>query len=384
MTDLYALVSSYTPLRRTAGTDGGEFHGSCPFCGRGVDRLAVWPAATRPNWWCRQCGKRGDAIQFLREMGHSYADACRMLGEPTKERAAAPMIAPPADCEPPCAAWRTAGAAFVFYAVFQLSQAPHAVDYLHSRGLTDVTIAKFSIGYNPTSREASRAKWGLEPQDGDDRMWIPAGIVIPSYADNALWKIQIRRDEVPEGKDRYKTVTGSANALYGADSIRPARPAVLVEGPFDAMAVSQVAGDLCGVAASGTSGARRPRWYARLALASEVLVSLDADDAGDAAAHRWLDILSNGRRWRPSYADPAQMLQDGADVRGWLKVGLGLAELPIKPIHPELLDFWRFVVARQSTGHLDRLRALCAAQGASYDRTVEYLAALGAPEVVTE
>jgi hypothetical protein len=51
-------------------------------------------------------------------------------------------------------------------------------------------------------------------------------------------------------------------------------------------------------------------------------VAYDADDAGEAAAAFWLHALPGARRWRPYWGDPAQMLQDGADVAGWIAAGL--------------------------------------------------------------
>ncbi len=82
------------------------------------------------------------------------------------------------------------------------------------------------------------------------------GIVIPWYVDGAVWKLTIRR---PSGTPRYVTVTGSANVLYNVDALQPGRVAVLVEGPFDVLAVEQAAGDLVASVASGTTGARRMR-----------------------------------------------------------------------------------------------------------------------------
>lgn len=324
--DLYALISQDTQLKKTAGTHGGEYHGPCPFCG-GRDRLVVWPNATKPGWWCRQCEKGGDAIQYLREQGYSYADACAALGVEGAALRAGRCALPdaPEACEPPDATWRRSGGAFVLWAHAALANAPDALAYLRGRGLTEATITAAELGYNPRTIETRRSTWGLLPDDEyGDRLWLPQGIVIPTRVAGTLWKIQIRRDNVRPGDDRYKTVTGSANALYGADSIQPGKPAMLVEGPFDAMAVSQDAGDVCGVCASGTSGARRVRWLSKLAQASEVLVALDADAAGDAASHYWIDaLMPHARRWRPWWSDPAQMRQDGADLRAWVLAGLG-------------------------------------------------------------
>ena len=64
-------------LRKVANTKGGEYAGACPFCG-GNDRFRVWSETGR--YWCRQCDKNGDAIQFVRETkGMGYREACNYL-----------------------------------------------------------------------------------------------------------------------------------------------------------------------------------------------------------------------------------------------------------------------------------------------------------------
>jgi hypothetical protein len=212
---------------------------------------------------------------------------------------------------------------------------------------------------------------GTKPDGENDRMWIPQGIVIPWYVGGELWKLQIRRDVTKPDQERYKTLPGSTNALYGVDSLRDGEPAMLVEGPFDALAVQQVAGDLVGVAACGTSGARRAKWYSMLALCSPVLVSLDADAAGDSARSGMVRHPTGRQRHRPHYADPSQMLQDGADVRGWVLAGLGRTEPQAMTFtSPIALDYWRDEVARGCAASLARLQAMCQQAGADYDKTI--------------
>lgn len=371
--DLYTLIGLDTELRKAAATHGGEYQGACPFCG-GRDRFRVWPNADKPGWWCRMCEKGGDAIQYLREKGYSFQDACAALGVPLESRPTVqPIIAPPAECNPPNPTWQAQASRFVKWAQVQTSD--EALDYLKGRGLTVRTVVAAHLGYVPVGRWSERSKWGLGPDGQNTRIWIPAGIVIPWYVGGELWKIQIRRDVVKPDQERYKTIPGSANALYGVDSLRDGEPAMLVEGPFDALAVSQVASDLVGVAACGTSGARRARWYSALALCSPVLVALDADPAGDSASKVWLDILQDGARCRPHYADPSQMLQDGADVRGWVLSGLGRSEPQALPLSGIPLEYWAHEAQLNSTA-LARLEKICQERGADYQRTIEWLMSL--------
>jgi DNA primase len=80
MTLLDLLVSDGSMFRRVAATRGGEYAGPCPFC-QGVDRFRVWPEQAGGRWWCRQCGRSGNLIQYLREArGMSFKEACRYAG----------------------------------------------------------------------------------------------------------------------------------------------------------------------------------------------------------------------------------------------------------------------------------------------------------------
>lgn len=280
-------------------------------------------------------------------------------------------IPPPEACDAPGALWQAQAGKFVTWAEQQMSDG--ALSYLFSRGLTIETIAAARLGYNPAGAWSDREKWGLESDGENTRIWIPQGIVIPWYAGGDIWKLQIRRDNVKPDQERYKTLPGSTNALYNVDSLRDNEPAMLVEGPFDALSVQQVAGDLVGVAACGTSGARRARWYSMLALCSPVLVALDADPAGDAASQVWCDILQDGKRHRPHYADPAQMLQDGAAVRGWVLAGLGRTEPQALTFDGIPRDYWRTEVALGCVVALARLRRIVEERGCDYEKTVEGL-----------
>src|SRR6185436_6721573 len=201
--------------------------------------------------------------------------------QPQPDRVTAPEA-----CEPPSEQWQATGQALVDYARKNIWGT--ALDYLNGRGLTNKIIIAAQFGYNPTGRWSDRLKWGLDIEpDGNDRLWIPQGIVIPWYVGGALWKISVRKLHTKPGEKAYKTLPGSANALYNADALRAGQPAMLVEGVFDALSVQQEAGDLIAAVACGTSGARRMRWIVQLALSAPILNSLDADAAGD-DCHYWM------------------------------------------------------------------------------------------------
>lgn len=137
---------------------------------------------------------------------------------------------------------------------------------------------------------------------------------------------------------KYLPIPGGANAVYGIDGVQKGRPALLVEGAMNAMAVQQEAGDLvAAVAVGAATHGRKMRWIARLGRANFVLISLDndADPAkGEHHAGYWIDALQpQALRWRPILKDPNAMLEAGQSVRAWVEAGI---------VAGEALDFLRF------------------------------------------
>lgn len=339
MNNLTELLGQHTPLRRAASTDGGEWHGPCPFCG-GRDRFHVWPqpARTKPHYWCRQCEQRGDAIQFARDyLRLNFAEAQRWAGEP-RLPGPAPAREPvvPDVVMPPPAVWQARAEALVAYAEGQLwgDAGAGMRAHLFASGLTEKTLRAARVGWNPRRVQDSRARWGLEPRTNrwgkPEPVWIPRGIVFPTWDAGTLWRVFVRRPnrDLQDGDTRkYIMVApapGATVVLEGADTIAPGRPALLVEGPRDRLAAWQEAGDVLSVVAAGTTtGARRPHWLMRLALAEPVLLAFDADEGGDNAAVWWQQTLPSARRWRPLLKDVADMLAAGMDVREWALAGLG-------------------------------------------------------------
>jgi hypothetical protein len=120
-------------------------------------------------------------------------------------------------------------------------------------------------------------------------------------------------------------VPGGSNALYGADALRPSKPAMLCEAALDALVVRQVAGDLITPVASGTTGARSLHWIIKLAQAPLVLLAFDQDEGGNRPESYWSKLLSRSFVWRPYVDDPAAMHAAGMSVRAWAEAGLAAA-----------------------------------------------------------
>lgn len=304
--------------KRTASTNGGEFHSPCPSCG-GKDRFVLWPNSGR--YWCRQCGSRGDGIQFCRDfLGLSFQEACeKMELDSTSPRICRPEVQrtlASTSCEP-AAQWQTRADEFVRCCHQELLASSEALDYVISRGLTLATVRQFQIGWNRRDLWDSRAAWGLSAEKNG--VWIPSGMVIPSFQGRQKpQKVKIRTQRsVP----KYVLVSASRKqySVYGDTGL----PIVLVEAELDAILLQQEAGDLCCSMALGGAANRPDREMHLLLLARPILWSLDNDQAGTAQFFWWHAHYPHLQPWRATVGkSPSEAYERGIRLSDWVKTGL--------------------------------------------------------------
>lgn len=133
------------------------------------------------------------------------------------------------------------------------------LDYLHSRGFTDETIAAFKVAAN----------------DADDE------IIFPYLHGTELVNAKYLKLERPGGKKQMRQEKDAEPCLFGWQAVPDrARSIVLTEGEFDAMTWSQQGFP----ALSVWSGAGNMQWveneWERLARFDRIYIALDADQAG--------------------------------------------------------------------------------------------------------
>jgi DNA primase len=334
--DLVNLIGADTYLKKVASTAGGEYHGACPFCG-GKDRFRVQPYHQEGGrWGCRQCQRRGDAIAYIRERdGVDFKTAVAMLGLRTSgstgytrrvrsRRNQVPSVNKASDLKDDCVAlndpvWQKAACDFWLECGVRMP-APDGKpgwDYLIKRGISPEIIRYHRFGYNPAEY---RGQWGSVA------VWLPAGIVIPSYTAGQYWTIRVRR--MDGGSPKYAQAKGAANGLYFGlhyekPPITPQDMVVMVEGEFDAAVIhSHVKLPNCSVRAVATgssTGARLVRWVCELSIARQVLLAFDNDPAGDEAAAWWSEALGDRAvRLRPAAHDVTDMFLSGHNLVEWV------------------------------------------------------------------
>lgn len=298
------LIGSYVELKKR----GRLFVGLCPFHNEKTPSFTVYPDSK--SYYCFGCGAGGDIITFVRKYENlEYIEALKFLAD----KAGMPM---PDDTDNSEANKRkrileaNKLAARFFFNCLNSDEGRDARAYLRRRGLTDATITRFGLGYAPAGwsqlRDFLRSKGytyeemieaGLcnEGRNGScydffrERVMFPVidvrGQVI-AFSGRTMGsdsrKYLNTRDTPVFNK---KKTLFSLNFAKNADTGR----VILVEGQMDVISLYQ-AGFTDAVATLGTAITEE---HARILTryVSEVLISYDADEAGQKATKRAIDTL---------------------------------------------------------------------------------------------
>lgn len=297
-------------LKRVGNTHGGEFAGPCPGCG-GTDRFRVWPEEGR--FWCRQCNRKGDAIQFLRDFrGMDFHAACAALGETDRLETPRHKDAPQKPMQPD-RDWRDRAAAVVdaCEAALWSGNAPGALVWLNTRGLDEPALRRYHIGFSGGGEIAGHR--------------VERGITIPWIEDGDVTHVNIRRSVRSEQDGpRYRGVTGGHPGVFGRDHRAGRDVLVLTEGELDCLLLAQEAGDLVDVWTLGGCARRLGmEWGWSLAPYRRVLIAYDSDEPGERGAAEIIGAW--GRRFEraaPSAVPPGKDISDafaqGVDLRAWI------------------------------------------------------------------
>jgi DNA primase len=308
--------------KRVSSTNGGEYHSPCPSCG-GEDRFIIWDVENR--YYCRRCEKSGDTIQYLREFhGLSFKDACIKANIVPKfslqARAKKPPEFKPKKDNTPNSKWQLKGAELINSCHTDLLNTPNAISLLQKRGITIDSIKKYQLGWNSESKWPD---WNID--DSGKKIWIPKGIVIPSFIDGKPVKIKIRRSDwhAYDKFPKYVEIRGSIPGPVAYGNINDS-PILILESELDAILVQQEARNQCICIALGGSS-KKPNEYIHSLLIKcpLILFSLDFDDAGITAFKWWKNRYKNLFLWvTPFEKSLGDAYLKGLDIKSWISLGI--------------------------------------------------------------
>jgi len=310
--DVADVVGEYVQLK-TAGS--GSFKAVCPFHQEKTPSFYV--SRPRQTWHCFGCDQGGDLISFVMKMeGMEFREALELLAQK------AGVELPAFDGKASSMKKRLhevneLAMRFFRAALHSLPQAEQARAYVKKRGLDDLTVDLFQIGYAPDSWDALTTALSAKGVTSDEL--LQAGLsakrekatgVYDRFRNRLMFPIadvhsnivgftgRILSDDKKEAKyvnTPETSVYRKSNVLYGLDKakgdIRRQDLAVVVEGNMDVVGSHQF-GVTHVVAASGTALTAE-----QLALlkrfTTNLAIAFDQDNAGAAATLRGLDLARN-------------------------------------------------------------------------------------------
>ncbi len=330
--DIVDVINRRVPLRKA----GREFQACCPFHDEKTPSFTVSPQ--KQFYHCFGCGAHGSAIGFLMEYDNlGFVEAVEVLAESAGlevPREGGETRGP--DLRPLFDTMEAASRHFQ-HQLRQHPQAPAAVNYLKSRGLSGEIAAHFQIGYAPPGWDNLLSRLGRDSQ-AIGRL-SQCGLIIEQdgkrydrFRDRVIFPIRDTRgrvigfggrvlgDEKPKYLNSPETpLFHKGRELYGLYEARKANTRLqrllVVEGYMDVVALAQF-GIPYAVATLGTATTQE-HLELIFRTCSEVVFCFDGDragrDAGWKALQTTLPVMREGREVRflflPEGEDPDSLVR---------------------------------------------------------------------------
>jgi hypothetical protein len=305
-TDLIAMIENDLGAGKRCGS---WMAFRCPFHEDSTPSLMVKNGSTKfPAFFkCYGCGEHGDVFSWLMKYRkHNFVDALKMLGgELTNNPVTIPQIEHEGKAAP-AGDWQASATEAVHCCKRLLwsTSGEKARAWLNARGLKDVTLRTWNIGYSTGMKISG--------------LWVPAGIVLPCWAHDRWWYLKIRQ---ATGKPKYIKVKGSSGAaLWGLNF--PWAPEVFkFEGEFDQMLFWQECRDFTNAFTLGSATDRLDPFTWGIDLLSFNCI-LDAGDNDSSGQGNYAQLLAcSGKVRRAEVPSPAKDITDfwkaGGNIKTW-------------------------------------------------------------------
>lgn len=309
--DIESVISSYVTLKRR----GGTLVGLCPFHNEKSPSFTVYPSSN--SYYCFGCGAGGDPITFIRSHENlDYVDAVKFLADRCG------MQMPESGYDDTMQKLRVKiyeinrAAARFFHEQLKTPEGKAVIDYFVKRGLSVKTIKRFGLGYAPDSWDSLYKH--LRGLGYTDDIIFQADLIsmrknskgyYDRFRDRAMFPIiDLRGNVIAFGGRRLKNddksvakyINSSDTPVYKKSTVLYAfnyaksskrKGLILAEGYMDVIALHQAGFDNA-VAACGTAFTQeQARLISR--YTDEVIVTLDADEAGQKATNKTIEILKS-------------------------------------------------------------------------------------------
>src|SRR3954469_20182722 len=310
--NIVQIVQEYVSLKRV----GRTYKGLCPFHSEKTPSFHVDPE--KGFFHCFGCNVGGDVFKFLElheKVG--FTDAVRTLAQKAGMSLPEPTEGDPAARQDSALREALLKVHEVAAAYFQEQLASaaggRARQQLRDRDVTPQTIEQLGLGYAPQAREGLKAR--LLKQGFSQALLLQSGLLVQRDTGEVVDRFRNRlmipicrdtasviafggrameADQVPKYLNSPETpIYSKGRTLYGLNlskaGIRKLGFAVMVEGYFDFAQVFQA--QAAPVVASCGTALTAPQVQLLRRFTSKVILSFDADAAGQGAAVRSCDLL---------------------------------------------------------------------------------------------
>ncbi|MCL2878172.1 MAG: DNA primase [Acidobacteria bacterium] len=312
--NIVSVVSEYVPLRKR----GRNHVARCPFHNEKTASFNV--NEERQIFHCFGCGLGGDVFRFLMQIERlSFPEAVQFLAERKGITLPAATSAAPAvsagNKKDMHNAMAEATAAFQ-QALLSSSDGKPALAYLQSRDVTLETIERFRLGFSPSGGNFLTAL--LQKKGFSTETLTDCGLCRRAEEENRIYDYFRGRIMFPITDIQGRTVAFGARAMddrppkylnspetrlynksrnlfglsHSKDAIRKRGGAILVEGYMDCIIPFQYGVD--NIVASCGTGLTPEQVELLGRYARDVVVSYDADPAGQSAAQKSLELFLEG------------------------------------------------------------------------------------------
>lgn len=332
--DIVDLVSRYVSLKKS----GSNYFGLCPFHNEKTASFSVAP--DKQIFHCFGCGAGGGPIRFIMKIeGLEFPDAVRFLAkqygmevpEDTADRGQRQRRDRLLELMKEAARW--------FYAQLHAPRGKAPMEYFVRRSLSKRTMNNFGLGYAPDSFHAlldamtakgytkeelfaagltARSQKGTYYDKFRNRVMFP---IIDIRGDVIAFGGRVMDDSKPKYLNSPETmIFNKSRNLFAMNIAKKTKSDyfLLAEGYMDVIALHQAGFDSA-VASLGTSlTEEQARLLSR--YTKNVIICYDADNAGQNAAQRAIDILGRAglsvRVLRiPGAKDPDEFIKEhGAEA----------------------------------------------------------------------
>lgn len=308
--DIETTISSYVNIKRA----GRISKGLCPFHGEKTPSFTVYPDTQ--SYYCFGCGSGGDVVTFIKNIENlDYLDAIKFLADRVG------MDVPEENSYDNTINKRrlrmleaNREAARFFHSCLGTKEGAVGYQYFKNRGLTDETIKRFGLGFAPDSFNALTNYLMSKGYTKDELVFANLARrsqknennIYDNFRNRIMFPIiDVKGNVIAFGgrvmdDSKPKYLNTSDTLVYkksqGVFALNLAKKSgkdslILCEGYMDVIALHQ-AGFTNAVAGLGTAlTSEQANLLSR--YASEIMIAYDADEAGQKAATRALQIFKN-------------------------------------------------------------------------------------------